>query len=30
MTDIVNDEKGYDIVNDNFAHEADGLLVKVV
>ena len=28
MNDNVNDKKGHNIVNDNFAHKPDGLLVK--
>ena len=29
MNDIMNDQKGHNIVNDSFAHKLDGLLVKV-
>ena len=28
--DIVNDNKGHNIVNDSFAHKPDGLLIVVV
>ena len=28
MSDIVNDRKGHNIVNDSFAHKPEGLLVK--
>ena len=28
MSDIVNDKKGHNIVNDSFVHKPDGLLVN--
>ena len=30
MNDIVNNKKGHSIVNGNFAHKSDGLLVSAV
>ena len=29
MNDIVNDEKGHNIVNDSFVHKPDGLLLTM-